>query len=285
MKYGMEDEQSFRRILYGSFLLYFLLAVIIGVFPLPPKKREEVTLLPPRIARLILEAPKEEPKPQEKKKVESPETKTKKEIEKNRRVAGQSGLLKLLSRDASRKDSLTEILQKGSMGDILTDVSPLAKAREAAAPQIETGALPSAGIGSVAPLVQEMGTSGEIRLADKKLATVVAPPRRAQAVQEAGKPGERGSGSIAAIVASYRGGIDFIYKKTLRENPLLKGVLTVEFTIAPSGEVTRCRVVSSTLNDPSFENLLIRRILQWKFPPLPGGENTTVTYPLEFSPV
>ncbi len=40
-----------------------------------------------------------------------------------------------------------------------------------------------------------------------------------------------------------------IYSRALRDNPALQGKVVLEVTIAPSGEVTDCRIVSSELGD------------------------------------
>ncbi|MBI5199328.1 MAG: TonB family protein [Nitrospirae bacterium] len=95
----------------------------------------------------------------------------------------------------------------------------------------------------------------------------------------------RSQDSIKDVVASHSGGIDFIYKKALRNNPTLKGMIVMEFTISPSGDVTGGRIVSSTIKDPSFEDQILKRILSWKFLPSLDSGNTIVSYPIEFSPV
>jgi TonB family protein len=87
---------------------------------------------------------------------------------------------------------------------------------------------------------------------------------------------------IAEVVDSYKGGITFLYNKYLRDNPSLRGVVTVEFLIASSGEVLDCKVVNSTMNFKPFEEALSKRILQWRFPPVSGG-NMTIVYPIVFS--
>jgi TonB family protein len=280
------DERPFRRILSGSILFYLILAVLTAIYPLPEKAREEIGELPPRIAKLVLEPPQEIPKPVEEtpvtEKKEPAEKKVEDEAQKNREVARKSGLLKHLSRE---KKGLQSILQSAELGEILQDTSALTEA--AAPPSAARAAVPAVtgGIGSTAGIAGELDVSSEIGLGEKKTLETAVPRRKTENLRREGTRGERSPDSIAGIVASYRGGIDFVYKKTLRENPLLKGTITVEFTIAPNGEVIQCRVVSSTLNDPAFEELLVKRILQWKFPPLPGVQNATVTYPLEFSPV
>ncbi|MBI5096415.1 MAG: TonB family protein [Nitrospirae bacterium] len=95
----------------------------------------------------------------------------------------------------------------------------------------------------------------------------------------------RSQESIKEVVATHRGSLDFIYKKALRNNPTLKGGVIIEFTIAANGDVTGGRIASSTVKDPSFEEQVLKRILTWKFPPLPDSGNTVVSFPIEFSPV
>jgi hypothetical protein len=36
------------------------------------------------------------------------------------------------------------------------------------------------------------------------------------------------------------------------------------------------------MSNPPFEEALIKRVLQWKFPPVPAGD-VTITYPIVFS--
>ena len=47
----------------------------------------------------------------------------------------------------------------------------------------------------------------------------------------------------------------------------LPGKLVLEFTIAPSGEITMCRVVSSELNDPELEKKIVARVRLIRFKP------------------
>jgi len=91
--------------------------------------------------------------------------------------------------------------------------------------------------------------------------------------------------AIKEVVATHRGSLDFIYKKALRNNPTLKGIVIIEFTIAANGDVTGGRITSSSVKDPSLEEQVLKRILTWKFPPLPDSGNTVVSFPIEFSPV
>jgi TonB family protein len=128
-------------------------------------------------------------------------------------------------------------------------------------------------IGNLQP---DLGSSS---LAERKT-TKVDSPFQIKGFEEGKSP--RDYESIAQVVDTYKGGISFLYNKALRENPTLRGTVTVEFTIAASGEVIDCHVVSSSVKSPQFEEELVKRVLQWKFPPVPAGD-VTVSYPITFS--
>ena len=82
---------------------------------------------------------------------------------------------------------------------------------------------------------------------------------------------------------SNKGALYAIYGRALRDQQELQGKLVLEFTIAPSGEITMCRVVSSELNDPELEKKIVARVRQIKFKPA-DVEPLTVSKPLDFMP-
>ena len=57
----------------------------------------------------------------------------------------------------------------------------------------------------------------------------------------------------------------------------------IELTIAPSGDITAARIVSSELNDPEFENKLLARIRLFKFE-AKDVATLTATKPIDFFP-
>lgn len=81
----------------------------------------------------------------------------------------------------------------------------------------------------------------------------------------------------------HKGAIHALYARALRERPELKGKVVLEFTIAPSGEVTACRVVSSELGDPELERKIAARVRLIRFPARDVAAITT-TKPIEFFP-
>ncbi|HSH70211.1 MAG TPA: AgmX/PglI C-terminal domain-containing protein [Deferrisomatales bacterium] len=92
--------------------------------------------------------------------------------------------------------------------------------------------------------------------------------------------------AVAAIhkaVGTYLGGIRYLYNRELRRNPDLEGKLTVRITVSPAGEVLDCEVVESTLNSPSLEEGVVKRVKQWSLPAV-APRIITVTYPFVFFP-
>jgi len=74
-----------------------------------------------------------------------------------------------------------------------------------------------------------------------------------------------------------------IYSRALRDNPALQGRIVLEVTIAPSGEVTDCRIVSSELGDAELERKLVARVRMFRFEARDVAPMTT-TKPIEFFP-
>lgn len=95
----------------------------------------------------------------------------------------------------------------------------------------------------------------------------------------------RDESKVYSAVRSYIGGLKFIYNNALRKDPSLKGKLTVKIVITTAGKVGSVENVSSTLQSPEAVDAIIQRIYKWKFPELEGGQDFTITYTFDFSPM
>ena len=229
--------------------------------------------------------------------------------EKNREIAKSSGLLKTMKGGKPADDFIgdKEISSVLSAPSDKLIQSPQGKPQTAgpkertlvqktvpsSAKEAEKGLKGSEGIGDISETLAiktpSSGLSGERHVADIEI----------KQVDIGGEAGGSGTGeddtpvvhprrtqkAIKEVVATHRGSLDFIYKKALRNNPTLKGIVIIEFTIAANGDVTGGRITSSSVKDPSLEEQVLKRILTWKFPPLPDSGNTVVSFPIEFSPV
>ena len=93
----------------------------------------------------------------------------------------------------------------------------------------------------------------------------------------------RSADEIALVFTKNKGAIDAMYARALRDNPALQGKVVLELTIAPSGDITAARIVSSELNDKEFEGKLLARIRLFKFE-AKDVATLTATKPIDFFP-
>jgi TonB family protein len=93
----------------------------------------------------------------------------------------------------------------------------------------------------------------------------------------------RSADEIALVFTKNKGAIDAMYARALRDSPALQGKVVLELTIAPSGDITAARIVSSELNDKEFEGKLLARIRLFKFEAKDVAA-LTATKPIDFFP-
>ena len=88
---------------------------------------------------------------------------------------------------------------------------------------------------------------------------------------------------IELVFDRNKGAIFALYNRALRMDPTLEGKLVLRLTIAPSGEVTFCEVVSSELGDQDLERKLVQRVRMFRFD-AKDVEPVTTTKPIDFFP-
>jgi TonB family protein len=96
-----------------------------------------------------------------------------------------------------------------------------------------------------------------------------------------GGPGEAkvnvGAGAAAAhgglspeqvrrVVMNHIGAVRACYESEAQRNPGLKGGVTVQWNIDPSGSVAGASVASSSLGNPRVEGCVVRQVRSWHFP-------------------
>lgn len=80
-----------------------------------------------------------------------------------------------------------------------------------------------------------------------------------------------------------KGAIYALYNRALRRNPLLQGKVVLKLTIAPSGQVTECEIITSDLEDAELERKLVQRVKLFRFNDK-DVEAVTTTKPIDFFP-
>lgn len=88
---------------------------------------------------------------------------------------------------------------------------------------------------------------------------------------------------IRLVFERHKGAIYAIYNRALREEPGLQGKVVLELRIAPGGDVSDVRVVSTELKADDLERKLLARVRQFDF----GAKDVevmVVSWPVDFLP-
>jgi protein TonB len=279
-----EMERRFRVILRNLGIVFAIFAVLLPFLPKHPQVTNTDSL-PERVVQLVLEPPPPPPPPP-KPKPEKPNPKAPVSAKPTpaapvdpRVKASKSGLLANMDDLAALRDVDLDKFAKNQPKTIDPgDVSVVTRS-------IITSKAGGTSGGISAPtssgLASGSGSLNGIRTAQIKgpaLATAGGATR-------AGGSGKasRSADEIALVFTRNKGAIDAMYARALRDSPALQGKVVLELTIAPSGDITAARIVSSDLNDPEFEAKLLARVRLFKFEAKDVAA-LTATKPIDFFP-
>ena len=303
---GQEDR--FRRLLGITMATVFILGAVWPFIPTPEVDPNEIEEIPPRIAKLLLEQkppppppPKPEPEPEpEPDKIEEPEPEKvvenepepepepipepepQPDLEQVAREQAQAALLPFTEDLAALADS--DVIEQVADNRPLTSTVGSAERNERSMITSKAGTA-SGGI-NTAQMSRNTGGSG---LVARNTTAVESPVEGiGQAAGGARRTGTSGKASrsreeIELVFDKNKGAIFALYNRALRMDPTLEGKLVLRLTIAPTGEVTFCEVVSSELNDPELERKLVQRVRLFRFESR-DVEAITTTKPIDFFP-
>jgi TonB family protein len=297
------QERKFRRLLAIILGVSFFLGVVWPWIPTPAVDPNEVDEIPPRIAKLLLEQkpppppppktvePEPEPEPEAIKEPEPemvadepppPEPEPEIDYQQVAREQAQAALLPFTEDLAALADS--DILEKVVDSRPLTASVGQAARNERSMITSKVGTA-SAGI-STANMSRNTGGSG---LAGRNTTAIESPVASVgQSAGGARRTGSSGKASrsreeIELVFDKNKGAIFALYNRALRMDPTLEGKLVLRLTIAPTGEVTFCEIVSSELGDADLERKLVQRIKLFRFEAR-DVEAITTTKPIDFFP-
>ena len=282
-----EDQRRLRRLVSGGLLLLLLFGVMLPFIHLPKLTEAPAEAVPERLARLMAE---EKPKPppvveQPKPKPETKPLPVPKPVDKTaeaRKKAQNSGLLKFQDELADLRQNV-DLTQLGQTKNLQGAVGQDSHAERSLIASKVGGA--SAGI-TTANASRGFGTgAGSLTGHDTTAVSsriVAAGGGVSVSKGGSGKP-SRSQEEIALVFDRNKGAIYALYGRALRDTPDLQGKLVLEFTIAPSGEVTECHVVSSELKNADLESKIVARVKLFRFEAKDVAAITT-TKPIEFVP-
>ena len=303
---GKEQEKRFQRLLGITFLIAFVFSAVWPFLPAPKPDPTEVIEIPPRIAQLMLEEkplpapPPPEPEPEEPEPEEEPEPAQVAETEPEPELVPEpppepQPTREEIARERAQAalmpfaEDLADLVDKDLVESVddrqLTASVGQAQRNERSMITSKAGAA-SSGI-NTASMSRNTGGSGIAGRSTTKVKSPVAGIEQ-QAAGGARRTGTSGKASrsreeIELVFDKNKGAIFALYNRALRSDPTLEGKLVLRLTIAPTGEVTFCEIVSSELGDPDLERKLVLRVKQFRFEPR-DVEPITTTKPIDFFP-
>lgn len=308
-----DDQRRFRRLWIGCLAVTLAAGLAVPWLPVQERPLDVPPPVPPRFAKLVLErstpppppppvveqAPPEEP-------VEVPrETPVQREAptpapdidrtQQARKKAAQAGLLPFVDQLADLRDKFEVTPDKLTPTATPSATTPTGAPRAerslvtskagATSGGINTAAV-SAGFGYGEGSLEGRGTTQvQVPFGGSGGGSAVRSDGVADGVSRSGsgKRPSRTQEEIELVFDRNKAAIYALYNRALRDNPMLKGKVVLQLTIAPSGEVTDCRIVSSELGDEDLERKLVARVKMFRFEDK-DVEPITTTKPIEFFP-
>ena len=283
------EERLFRRIVGATIGLFIAFGIVIPLLPQPPVIRPLEPEESQQIVEFILTQPKprpiEAPKP-----IEVPKAQTKVEpvpvprvVPKPdpRKKAAESGLLALADQLADLRDmDVDRDVKDTPLNAGVGDKTRVDRNILTASVGTNSGGIAVSGVSSGFG----GGSTGLKGNSTARVASTVADSNAPEATRS-GKSGKasRTREEIELVFDKNKSAIYAMYSRALRDNPALQGKVVLEMTIAPSGEVTQCRVISSELGDLELERKLVARVKMFRFENRDVATMTT-TKPIEFFP-
>jgi outer membrane biosynthesis protein TonB len=290
--------------------VFLIVAFYVSWIDLPEQSREEMEALPPQLAKVIIKKKKpkpivkkelkkeikkaepekkvaKKPKPQPKPKAKiakkpKPKIKPKaKDIQLAREKAKTSGLLAM----SSQLSTLSNLANSVKLDTPkMVSAKPIArKVEDKLASRAKSAR--SSGIDET-KLTQE--TQG-IALASRELTEVdrveeIQTELALAELEEKQTIAERTREDIRRTMDANKSAINSIYNRALRKKPSLQGAFTAQLVVEPSGQVSSCSALESTLNEPKLESKICKRLRLVNFGHKPGVDKTTISYPIELFP-
>jgi len=284
-----ESSERFRKILRVLLILLVLFGILFPLLPTPKHTMAEE--VPERLARVMTETPKPPPPPPPPKPLEKPKIEPKLAMVKPPPVDEHQRAHEKAQKQLNQvKDELADLRDimdlkpletknlSGSVGADAHAERSLITSRVGAGSGGITSANASRGFGTGAgSLTGHDTTAVTSGIARSGL------NNRPPATSGGGGKAARSREEIELVFDKNKGRIYSLYARALRDNAELQGKLVLEFTIAPSGDVTMCRVVSSELKDPDLERKIIALVRLFHFDPK-DVDTITTTKPIDFFP-
>ena len=299
---GTSQERKYHRLLGIVFASVLVLSLVWPFIPTPEPDPNDVIEIPPRIAKLLLEQrppPPPPPKPVEPEPepdaINEPEPEQVVEAEPEPEPEPEPVDTQEIAREQAQAallpftEDLADLVDKNLVEQVADD-RPLTASVGESARNERSMITSSVGAASGGINTSDMSrNTGGTGIAGRTTTQVTSPVTGlGQSAGGARRTGTSGKASrsreeIELVFDKNKGAIFALYNRALRQDPSLEGKIVLRLTIAPSGEVTFCELVSSELGNPDLENKLVQRIKMFRFD-AKDVEAITTTKPIDFFP-
>ncbi|MFT6030177.1 MAG: hypothetical protein ACI8O8_001920 [Oleiphilaceae bacterium] len=303
------------RIISAVLPVFFIMVIYISWIQLPDQDRQTLEKLPPQLAKIILkkdkpkpvpkpelklekppeiEKPKPEPKVAEKPKPKEVAEKPKPRIVKQEKVKPKPQEVKLAREKAKNSGLLAMSNQLSALSALADNVKldtpktltakPIVRKVHdklaASATSTKSGGMRDANLSQdtqelslASRQTTQLEKADEIAM-DLEVAELEAKRMVAQRTRE----------DIRRTMDANKSAINSIYNRELRKKPSLRGAFTAQLIVEPSGSVSNCITTDSTLNEPTLEDKICKRLRLVNFGQKQGVDTATINYPIELFP-
>lgn len=279
-----EDEHRFRKALLLSLLLALLFGYLIDIWVLPIIDQDEVVEIPENIVQL---ARREPPKPVEKKpeqKEEKP-SKEKPKSEEKQQARAKAEKAGVLAFKGAFTDLIDDVPDKLGVDARVSNSGKLTTGQTQRSIVVAQGRGGSGGISSAALSRNVAGTGTRMGgVGFSRVESAVGTAAGADRPLSSGLGPARTDEEIQIVFDRYKAALYRIYNRELRTDPTLRGKMILRLTIEPGGEVSACKVESTTLASPVLSTEIVERVKKFNFGPKDGVPRITILYPIDFLP-
>jgi len=309
------DSERDRKLVGYLFIAFAATTVIFLILKfLPPmeeqdeKKLEEVA---PRLAKLIIEKkarpkppipkpkakkkdkPKEKPKPKAKEKPKpKPKAKPKAKPKPKPKIDRAAQARKKAEKHFSAVEDALADLRDFDVASLetnkpITHGSTKSTAKDMTTAIIAAAAATSSGGINTSRLSRATGSGGSLSgrsTTNVKSSIGSGGAKRGSRTGAAGGKNSRPYEEIELVFQKNKGRIFSLYNRALRKDPSLQGKIVLELTIQPNGRVSKVRIISTQLNNPTLESKLVRTVKGFRFKSHSNISTLIVKYPIDFLP-
>jgi protein TonB len=271
------EDRFFSKVVVTGLLVLLVLSVLVPLYSVPERSRQQQEQLPPQLARVMLEQreitppepieivepepePEPEPAPEQKVVEASPVTQ-----QQARQQAEQSGLLAMQDELAALRQTFTinqqapQLQREGQQQAVVSAPDVIANPM-LAKNTAKAAAAVSADVGRAELARGERTAVAEGELRGLASAAPTSTNLGAKTGADASSQGGRSEASIRQTLEANKSSLYTLYNRALRANPLLKGKVVFELVIQPDGSVAQVNVIESELNDERLERQLQLRL-------------------------